>query len=80
MFDGQDSSELKDWFMNIETTTDILTGSQTHLAEAKAHGLTCTLIHGTLQAGKTQHTRISNKNNFPPKATSTVPLQCPSTY
>ena len=41
-FDGQDSSKLEDWFMDIETTTDILTESKTHLAEAKSHGLTGT--------------------------------------
>ena len=29
-FDGQDSSKLEDWFMDIETATDILTNSHTH--------------------------------------------------
>ena len=66
--------------MGIETTNDILTRSCTHQAEAKIHSLTHTLIHGILQAGKPQDTRISNNNDFPDKATSTVPLQCPSTY
>ena len=61
--DGQDSSKLEDWFMDIETTTDILTRSQICLAEATTCGLTHTLIHGTLQAGKHQDTRISNNNN-----------------
>ena len=37
--------------MDIETT-DILTMSHTHLAEDKSHGLTCTLIHEAIQAGK----------------------------
>ena len=32
-FGGQDSSKLEDWFMDIETTTDILTESHTHLAK-----------------------------------------------
>ena len=44
-FDGQDSSKLEDWFMEIETTADILTESCTCLAEAKSHGLTHMLIH-----------------------------------
>ena len=51
-FDGKDPSKLEDWFMDTETATDILTRSCTHLAEAKTHGLTHTLIHGTFQAGK----------------------------
>ena len=29
-FDGQDSSKFGDWFMNIETTSDILIESHTH--------------------------------------------------
>ena len=52
MFDGQDSSKLDDWFMDIETATDDLTESHTHLAEAKSHGLTHTLIFKAVQAGK----------------------------
>ena len=50
MFDGQDSSELKDWLMNLETAADILTESCTHLAEAKSCGLIHTLIHKVHQA------------------------------
>ena len=80
MFDGPDSLELEGWFMDMETTTDILTRYCTHLAEAITCGLTCTLIHGALQAGKPWDTRLSNNNNLPDKAASTVPLQCPSTY
>ena len=38
--------------MDLETTIDILTESCTHLAEAKSHGLTCTLICEVLQVGK----------------------------
>ena len=34
-FDGQDSSKLEDWFMDIETAADILTESHTYLVEAK---------------------------------------------
>ena len=51
-FDGQDSSKLEDWFMDIETATDILTENCTCLAEAKSHSLTHTLICKALQAGK----------------------------
>ena len=51
-FDGQDSSNLENWFMDIETIADILTESCTHLAEAKSHGLTHTLICEARQIGK----------------------------
>ena len=44
--------QLKDWLMDLETTTDILTESHTCLAEAKSCSLTHTLIHEALQAGK----------------------------
>ena len=43
LFDGQDSSKLEDWFMYIETVTDILTERNTCLADAKSSGLNCTL-------------------------------------
>ena len=55
--DRQDSSKLEDWFMHIDTTTDILTRSHTHIAEAKMCSLTHTPISGVLQAGKSQDTR-----------------------
>ena len=44
MFNGQQSSKLEDWFMDIKTIIDILRESHTHLAEAKSCGLICTLI------------------------------------
>ena len=50
-FNGQDSSKLKDWFMDIETAIDILTESCIHLPEAKLGSLTHRLIHKALQAG-----------------------------
>ena len=37
IFDEQDSSKLKDWFVDIKTTAGILTESCTCLAEAKLH-------------------------------------------
>ena len=51
-FDRQDPSKLEDWFIDIESTTDILTGSHTHLAEAKSCGLTQTFICEVTQTGK----------------------------
>ena len=51
-FDGQDSSKLEDWFMDIETATDILTESNRCLAEAKSCGLTHTHICEPTQTGK----------------------------
>ena len=50
-FDEQDSSKLEDWFMDVQTITDILTESCTCLAKAKSHGLTHTLIHEATQTG-----------------------------
>ena len=51
-FHGQDSSKLEDWLTDLETATEILTKSDKHLAEAKSHGLACTVICEALQAGK----------------------------
>ena len=51
-FDGQDSSKLEDWFMDIETVTYILTESHMHLAEAKSCSLTSILICEATQTGK----------------------------
>ena len=51
-FEGLDSSALADWLMDLETAADVLTESTTHQVEAKFHGLTHTLIHEALQAGK----------------------------
>ena len=43
-FDGHESSKLEDWFLDIETTADILTESHIYLAEANSCGLTHMLI------------------------------------
>ena len=51
-FHGQDSSKLEDWFMDIETATDILKDSCMCLAEAKSCGLTWTLLCKATQTGK----------------------------
>ena len=51
-FDGQESSKLEDWFMDIKTTADILTECNTCLDEAKSHGLTNKLAGEAIQTGK----------------------------
>ena len=51
-FDGQDSSKLEDWFMDIETAADFLKESYMHLAEAKSCGLIHMLICKGTEAGK----------------------------
>ena len=43
-FHWQDSLKLEDWFMDLETTADILTESHSCLAKGKPHGLTHMLI------------------------------------
>ena len=56
---GQESSKLEGWFMDIEAAVDILQRSHTGLAETKSHGLTHTLIREILQAGKWMKSRAS---------------------
>ena len=51
-FYGWDTTELEDWLSDIEMAADILRESHAHLAEAKPHGLTCTIVHEALQTGK----------------------------
>ena len=51
-FDGQNSSKLEDWLINIETTADILRECHTCLAEAKSHGFTHILICEATKTGK----------------------------
>ena len=51
-FNGQDSSWLEDWLMDLETVPVILTESSTCLAKAKSHSLTYTLVCEALQAEK----------------------------
>ena len=49
---GKTLQSWKNLFTDIETAADILTESCTHLAEAKSHGLTCTLICKATQTKK----------------------------
>ena len=50
---GQDSSQLEDWLIDIETATELTGESRTKIAEAKSKGLVRTLISEALTAQKT---------------------------
>ena len=52
-FNGNNSSQLKDWFIDIETTSNLTGQSRTKLAQAKSKGLICTLISEPLSSSKT---------------------------
>ena len=52
IFSGSDSTQLEDWFVDIETTADLTDESRTKLAQAKSKGLTHTLITEVLTLGK----------------------------
>ena len=47
---GQDSSQLEDWLMDIETASELTGESRTKLAQAKSKGLVRTLISEALTA------------------------------
>ena len=49
---GQDSSQLKDWLMDIETTSEFTGESRTKLAQAKSKGLVRTLISASFNCTK----------------------------
>ena len=49
---GQDSSQIEDWFMDIETASELTSESRTKLAQAKSKGLVRTLISEALTAQK----------------------------
>ena len=64
---GQDSSQLEDWLMDIETASELTGESRTKLAQAKSKGLVRTLISEALTAKKnweeikdSLHLKISN--------------------
>ena len=44
IFNGSNSSQLEDWLIDVETTTNLASESRTKLAQAKSKGLTHTLI------------------------------------
>ena len=49
---GQDSSQLEDWLMDIEIASELTGESRTKLAQAKSKGLVRTLISEALTAQK----------------------------
>ena len=53
IFNGNDSSQLEDWFINIETASDLTGKSRTKVAQAKSKWLICTLISEALSSNKT---------------------------
>ena len=54
IFNGNDSSQLEDWLIDIKTASDITDKIRTKLAQAKSKGLICTLISAALSSNKTQ--------------------------
>ena len=67
ILNGQDSSQLEDWLMDIETASELTSKSRTKLAQAKSRGLVRTLITKALIAQKSWieikdslHLKISN--------------------
>ena len=52
IFNGNDSTQLEDWLVDIETAGDLTDESRTKLAQAKSKGLTCTLITEAPASGK----------------------------
>ena len=69
IFNGKDSSQFEDWFIDIETASDLTGESRTKLAQANSKGLICTLISETLSSNKmwdkikdTLHLKICNSD------------------
>ena len=52
IFNGNDSSQLEDWLIDIKTTSDLTSKSRTELAQANSKGLICTLISEALSSDK----------------------------
>ena len=52
ILNGQDSSQLEHWLMDIETASELTGKSRTKLAQAKSRGLVRTLISKALTAQK----------------------------
>ena len=52
ILNGQDSSQLEDWLMDIETASELTGESRTKLAQAKSRGLVRTLISKALTTQK----------------------------
>ena len=67
ILNGQDSSQIEDWLMDIETVSELTGKSRTKLAQVKSRGLVRTLISEALTAQKSWneikdflHLKISN--------------------
>ena len=67
ILNGQDSSQLEDWLIDIETASELTNESRTKLAQAKSRGLVRTLISEAFMAQKSWdeikdslHLKISN--------------------
>ena len=52
IFNGNETTQLEDWLVDIETAANLLAESRTKLAQAKSKGLTHTLITEALTSGK----------------------------
>ena len=52
IFNGNDSTQLGDWLVDIETAADLSAESRTKCSQAKSKELTCTLITEALPWGK----------------------------
>ena len=52
ILNGQDSSQLEDWIMDIKTASELTGKSRTILVQAKSRGLVRTLISEALTAQK----------------------------
>ena len=52
IFNGNNSTQLEDWLVDIETTANLSAESRTKLAQGKSKGLTGTLITEALTSGK----------------------------
>ena len=53
IFNGNNSSQLEDCFIDIKTASDLTSKSRTKLPQAKSKGLICTLISEALSSNKT---------------------------
>ena len=53
IFNGNNSSQLEDLFIDMETTSDLTSQNRTKLAQAKSKGLICTLISEAPSSNKT---------------------------
>ena len=50
IFNGNDSTQLEDWLIDIEITANLTSESRTKLAQAESKGLTHTLISEALNS------------------------------